>query len=89
MLSSDETDNIYIKKGIPGVKCEIPFLVLKPNEIRNSRAYFIDKIIKIVNERYTNYLRFEFTNLPLTKTIVENQILILLRSHLMMLEILR
>lgn len=71
VLSSDETDNIYIKKGIPGVKCEIPFLVLKPNEIRNSRAYFIDKIIKIVNERYTNYLRFEFTNLPLTKTMVE------------------
>lgn len=71
VLSSDETDNIYIKKGIPGVKCEIPFLVLKPNEIRNSRAYFIDKTIKIVNARYTNYLRFEFTNLPLTKTIDE------------------
>lgn len=73
VLSSDKKEEIYIKKGIPGKKTDYPFLILKPEEIKQTRVYCLWHTIEILNSRYNSFIKVRFEEVDLISTIGERR----------------
>ena len=69
VLSIDESPDIYIKKGIPGHKAEIPFLDLRIDKIKETRAWYLFDTFAKLNSRFSGYLSVAFQTMPVSETI--------------------
>ena len=72
-LANDDLSEAYINKGLPGRKTELPFLDLKVPAIRQTKAYFLNRVIKMLNDRYGDLLAFSFLSLSKDKQVVERK----------------
>lgn len=72
-LNFDETKDAYVNKGIPGKKAELPFLELKQDTIRMGRAYFMNKIVEMLNDRFSAFLSVSFSNIDIERKVTERR----------------
>lgn len=72
-LANDDLKQAYINKGLPGRKTELPFLDLKIPAIRQTKAYFLNRVINMLNGRYGGLLVFSFLPLSKDKQVVERK----------------
>lgn len=69
ILSIDESPDIYVKKGIPSHKAEIPFLDLRVDKVKETRAWYLHDTFAKLNSRFDGYLSVSFQTMPVSKTI--------------------
>ncbi len=68
-FSNNEKSKLYVKKGIPGQKASYPFLVLKPGDIQQTRAFHLINTINKLNNYYHDFLEVNFDELPLNNSV--------------------
>lgn len=72
-LESDNGSDLFINKGIPGKKSEMPFLDLRGNMLKLNRAYFINRVLQQLNSRYSPFLTVSFTDYSLMGKVTERR----------------
>lgn len=70
-LKDDGKEKVYVNKGLPGKKTELPFLELQVKKIKETKAYFLNWAIQTLNERYKGLLSISFATLEKDETIDE------------------
>lgn len=73
VLDADHGKDVFVNKGLPGKKVEIPFLDLKAEALRMNRAYFINLAMDQLTKRFEPFLNVSFSSYGIKKKIGERR----------------
>ena len=69
VLSTDETDDLFIHKTLGDGKTELPFLTMGKDNLKRNKAYCIFRTLDLLKERYSGYLHVDFETIDRTDQI--------------------